>query len=88
MLVACNKPNDKMVNEQMGILALQKDAKTREEIMVILNLRGSGNFRANYLYPAIEQGYVAKLYPDSVTRTDQAYYLTAKGKDVLKSITL
>lgn len=59
---------------------------TRDEIMQRLGLRGSGNFRAAYLYPAIEQGYIAKLYPESDKRPDQAYYLTEKGLKLLAEL--
>jgi len=50
--------------------------------MQILGLKGSGNFRAAYLYPAMEQGYVSLLYPESAKRRDQAYYLTEKGLEL------
>ena len=69
------------------ILAVRGDTKTREEIMHILQLKGSGNFREGYLYPALSEGYIAKLYPDAVSRTDQAYYLTPKGLESLKKLT-
>lgn len=68
------------------ILTIKGDTKTREEIMNVLQLKGSGNFREGYLYPALSEGYVAKLYPDAVSRTDQAYYLTAKGLELLKKL--
>lgn len=51
-----------------------------------VGLRGSGNFRATYLYPAIDQGYIAKLYPESDKRSDQAYYLTEKGLEVFSAL--
>ena len=70
------------------ILTIKGDTKTREEIMDILQLKGSGNFREGYLYPALSEGYVAKLYPDAVSRTDQAYYLTPKGLELLKKLSI
>ena len=68
------------------ILIIRGDTKKRDEIMQELGLKGSGNFRATYLYPAIEQGYVSRLYPDAVKRRDQAYYLTEKGLELLKTL--
>ena len=65
------------------LLVIDGDTITREEIMQRLGLNGSGNFREAYLYPALEQGLVSKLYPESDKRRDQAYYLTEKGKTVL-----
>jgi hypothetical protein len=73
-------------NVKRIVLVIGNDTFTRDEIMQRLGLKGSGNFRATYLYPAIEQGYVAKLYPESDKRPDQAYYLTEKGKDLLQII--
>lgn len=70
-------------NVKRIVLGIGEGTLPREEIMLRLGLKGSGNFRATYLYPAIEQGYVAKLYPESDKRRDQAYYLTEKGLELL-----
>lgn len=64
---------------------LRDGAKTREEIMSLLNLKGRDNFRANYLTPAISAGLVAMLYPDNPKRKGQAYYLTSKGLKLLNN---
>ncbi len=61
------------------ILALGDKTLTRKQIMELLSLKGRDNFRVNYLEPAMEEGIVLKLYPDSGNRPDQAYYLTEKG---------
>jgi len=68
------------------VLAIDLQTLTRQEIMSKLELKGRDNFRVNYLEPAIRLGYVSKLYPDSSNRPDQAYYLTKKGKDLIKRI--
>ena len=68
------------------VLAIGGQTLTRKEIMEILSLKGRDNFRVNYLEPAMTDGYVAKLYPESDNRPDQAYYLTEKGKELLKII--
>ena len=73
-------------NVKRLILCIGNETLAREEIMQKLGLKGSGNFRATYLYPAIEQGYVSRLYPDSAKRPDQAYYLTEKGLDLLVTL--
>ena len=67
------------------ISVLRDGVKTREKIMLLLNLKGRDNFRANYLIPAINAGLVAMLYTDNPRRKGQAYYLTQKGLDVLKT---
>ena len=64
------------------------NALSVKEIMERMGLKGDDSFRKRYLKPAITEGYVTMLYPDAVKRTDQAYYLTAKGKELLKSINL
>ena len=69
-------------NVKRIVLAVGGGTLTRDEIMQQLGLRSSGNFRSTYLYPAIDQGYIAKLYPESDKRPDQAYYLTEKGLEV------
>ena len=71
-------------NVKRLLLVIDNDTITREEIMHRLGLKGSGNFREAYLYPAIEQGFVSKLYPESDKRRDQAYYLTEKGKKLIE----
>ena len=73
-------------NVKRIVLSIGGDTLTREEIMQHLGLKGSANFRAKYLYPALEQGYVSRLYPKSAKRPDQAYYLTDKGLELFKSL--
>ena len=73
-------------NVKRIVLVVGGGTLTRDEIMQRLGLRGSGNFRATYLYPAIDQGYIAKLYPESDKRPDQAYYLTEKGLEVFSAL--
>ena len=60
------------------------DTKSRDEIMNLLGLKGRDNFRINYLTPAIEAGYLTMLYPDKPNSSNQAYYLTPKGLELLK----
>ena len=74
-----NETGNETGNVRRIVLSIGKETLTRDEIMQRMGLKGSGNFRASYLYPAIEQGYVLKLYPKSDKRRDQAYYLSEKG---------
>ena len=82
-LEAGNEAGNVAGNVKRIVLGVGEGTLPREEIMLRLGLKGSGNFRATYLYPAIEQGYVTKLYPESDKRRDQAYYLTEKGLELL-----
>ena len=68
------------------ILIIRGGTKTRDEIMTMMGLKHRGNLRDVYIKPAIAEGYVTMLYPDATKRTDQAYYLTAKGKELLKTL--
>ena len=43
-------------------------------------------FKKHYIDPAIEPGIVAMLYPDNPKHPKQKYYLTEKGKEVLKTL--
>ena len=56
----------------------------RDELMQLLNLGNIRYFSKSYLVPAIQQGYVTMLYPDKPRHPRQKYYLTEKGKELLK----
>jgi predicted HTH transcriptional regulator len=68
------------------IMAIRGNTVSTRELMAVMKLKGGDNFRKRYLYPSIEAGYVSKLYPDSESRPDQAYYLTEKGLQLLNEI--
>ena len=50
-----------------------------KEIMAAIGLKGRDNFLNLYLNPAIENGFVRLLYPDSPRHPRQKYLLTVKG---------
>lgn len=50
-----------------------------KEIMGKIELKQRPTFIENYLNPAIENGFVRLLYPDSPRHPRQKYLLTAKG---------
>ncbi len=43
-------------------------------------------FKKHYIDPAFESGLIAILYPDKPNHPKQKYYLTEKGKEVLKAL--
>jgi len=49
------------------------------EMMASLELKDRVNFQTLYLSPAIEDGFVKMLYPNSPRHPRQKYLLTAKG---------
>lgn len=68
------------------VLALRGDTKSVKEIMGAMGLKGEDNFRIRYLRPAQKQQYIAMLYPDSLHASNQAYYLTPKGLELLRNL--
>ena len=50
--------------------------------MQAVHLKGRDNFLNMYLAPAMGEGYVRLLYPDSPRHPRQKYLLTAKGLDL------
>lgn len=70
-------------NILMIIKAIGSDTLAMEEIMERLSLKGSGNFRQAYLYPAIEGGYILRTEPNKLKSPNQKYYLSDKGKALL-----
>ena len=44
-----------------------------------IGLKGRDNFLNTYLNPAIQEGYVCLLYPDTPRHPRQKYLLTVKG---------
>lgn len=68
------------------LLKVFKGVHSRSELQEMLGLSDRENFRQNYLQPAIEAGFVALTIPDKPTSRNQRYYLTDKGKALLKSL--
>lgn len=54
--------------------------------MESIGLKDKSNFLENYLYPAIGLKLVEALYPEQPKHPKQKYYLTEKGKDLLKKM--
>ncbi len=68
------------------VLAVRGNTKSVKEIMDEMGLRGEDNFRTRYLRPAQKQEFLTMLYPDSPHASNQAYYLTSKGLELLKKL--
>ena len=74
---------DKLQASSINILQLVKMIGKKQlkvkEMLQLMNLRNRENFMALYLSPAISQGYVCMLYPESPRHPKQRYQLTVKG---------
>lgn len=57
-----------------------------QDIQERLGLKHRGNFRTNYLEPAINQGYISMLFPETPNHRDQRYLLTPKGNELLQTL--
>jgi hypothetical protein len=57
--------------------------KSRKELQEALELKHRGNFRENYLEPALDGGYIRLKFPASPNHPQQRYLLTEKGQDAL-----
>lgn len=54
-----------------------------KELMEALGLNHRPTFRNNYLHPALNEGYIAPIYPNQPNHPKQKYRLTDKGKEYL-----
>lgn len=59
---------------------------SRKEIQIALQLKHEGNFRENYLEPALQDELIQMKYPDSPNHPKQRYLLTEKGEKILKQL--
>ena len=71
------------------IINLKEHEKSASELLLVPELVQSYSgkspvyFKKQVIYPAMEQGLVAMLYPDKPKHPKQKYYLTEKGKACL-----
>ena len=58
-----------------------------KEMVGLVGLKDRENFLQHYLNPAIEEGYICLLYPDSPRHPRQKYLLTVKGVALYNELT-
>lgn len=82
---------DKLHTNNQNIIDLIKVVGEEEmSVKIMMNgigLKGRDNFLNLYLNPAISEGYVRMLYPQSPRHPRQKYLLTVKGLSLYKEIT-
>ena len=72
------------VNIKRLIIAIGNQELSVKSMMDALELKGRDNFQNLYLKPAISEGYVRLLYPNSPRHPRQKYLLTVKGLTVFE----
>ena len=79
-------PNKLKVNPNIMVLILSigNKEKALKEIMTVIGLKDRDNFLKLYLNPAIKEGLVRMLYPNSPRHPRQKYLLTPIGPEVYK----
>jgi len=56
------------------------------DLLKAMGLKDRENFLASYLSPAMREGFVSMLYPDSPRHPRQKYHLTVKGIALYNSL--
>ncbi len=90
--ISTGQVRDKLHTNNQNIIDLIKVVGEEEmSVKIMMNgigLKGRDNFLNLYLNPAISEGYVRMLYPQSPRHPRQKYLLTAKGLSLYKDIVL
>lgn len=78
------------------IISLKEGEKSASELLLAPELapelaltysdKSPSYFKKKVINPAIEQGIIAMLYPDTHKHPKQKYYLTETGRDLLKAL--
>ncbi|MEX0811220.1 MAG: DUF4062 domain-containing protein [Chitinophagales bacterium] len=72
--------------EVKNLLKVLHGEMSRKDIQKALQLKHEGNFRENYLEPALVQGLIQMKYSNSPNHPKQRYLLTKKGIEVLNNM--
>ena len=73
-------------NIQRLILAINNRTMSVRDMLEAVGLKDRKTFMLYSLEPAITQGFVRMLYPDSPRHPRQRYVLTVKGNGLLEQI--
>ena len=68
------------------VMVIGNHEYSTKEILDVFHLKNRENFMDSYLTPAINEGLVTMLYPDSPRHPRQKYHLTAKGLHLYNSL--
>ena len=73
-------------NVKRLISAIAEKQLSVKEMMIAVGLKDKPNFIEYSLSPAMQEGYVSMLYPDSPRHPRQKYLLTVKGLAAYKEL--
>lgn len=82
----CNRIHSDNPDIERLVAIVGKEQVSVKTMMERLQLKGRDNFLKLYLIPAIEENFVALLYPDKPRHPRQKYLLTVKGLALLSSL--
>lgn len=72
--------------EVRNLLKVLVGEKSRKELQDALGLKDRGHFRANYIDPALENGYIRIKYPENPKHPKQRYLITDKGQELKNTL--
>lgn len=81
-----NKLTSSNANINRLVLVLGNEQYSIKELMVKLSLKDRKNFLEYHLTPALAEGFVRMLYPESPRHPRQRYLLTVKGTMVYRQM--
>lgn len=72
--------------EVRNLLKVMEGEMSRKEMQQALELKHEGNFRENYLEPALADAIIEMKYPNSPNHPKQKYLITEKGIEIKKQL--
>ena len=88
--ISSRQVQDKLLTDDENIKRLVKTVGNRQmslkEMMEGLALKGRDNFLNLYLTPALKEGWLRLLYPNSPRHPRQKYLLTIKGMSLYQEV--
>ena len=78
------RSTDQPTVEVVSILLILQGEMSRTEIQNKLGLKHRGNFRENYLEPALKIGLISMKFSKNPNHPKQKYFITPKGKMVIR----
>ena len=60
---------------------MEDEYMSMKELMELFDLKSAKRFRENYIQPALAEGAIERLYPDTPNHPKQKYRLTDYAKE-------